>query len=316
MRLTALLASGVLLCPALAAASPGTPVPLGGVFAAAGSSTQVLTTGANFTATAATTVLTVTAVSSGVILIGQQVTGAGVGAGTTIISRGTGTGGTGTYNLSATTTVGVGEAMTSGADCPVGSTIVVSANANGSITPNSAADSGGNAYALGNLLTAGTDKGRFFYALSTLFDLPLGGTIPVTFSSTGGTKYVAADCVSGVNTRDVNGAGVTSTSTGTPGIDTGVLASPSEIIFGYFRPTNASSGDTVASGTGFTTSVSQLNSNTPQLLLSYQIVSGSTASVNYQPTISPSPRTWGENVISFYQSTGSCGRGLLLGVGC
>lgn len=54
-----------------------------------------------FTASASGTVLTVTAVESGTIAVGQLVVASGVPAGTTVASLGTGTGGAGTYNLSA-----------------------------------------------------------------------------------------------------------------------------------------------------------------------------------------------------------------------
>lgn len=66
------------------------------------------TPGASFTASIATTVLTVTAVASGTLAIGQTVTGAGVLPGSVIISLGSGTGGTGTYNLSRSQTVSSG----------------------------------------------------------------------------------------------------------------------------------------------------------------------------------------------------------------
>jgi hypothetical protein len=52
------------------------------------------------TASFATNVMTVTAVTSGALTVGMAITSAGVAAGTTISSLGTGTGGAGTYNLS------------------------------------------------------------------------------------------------------------------------------------------------------------------------------------------------------------------------
>lgn len=52
------------------------------------------------TASFATNVMTVTAVTTGQLAVGQLVKSAGVAAGTYITSLGTGTGGTGTYNLS------------------------------------------------------------------------------------------------------------------------------------------------------------------------------------------------------------------------
>lgn len=61
-----------------------------------------ITTSASVTATFATSVMTVTAVGSGTLAVGQTITATGVTYGTTIASLGTGTGGTGTYNLSTT----------------------------------------------------------------------------------------------------------------------------------------------------------------------------------------------------------------------
>ena len=64
------------------------------------------------TGSIATTVLTVTAVTSGALAVGDVISGTGVTVGTSISSLGTGTGGIGTYNLSASQTV-VSEAITS-----------------------------------------------------------------------------------------------------------------------------------------------------------------------------------------------------------
>ena len=52
------------------------------------------------TGSATNTLLTVTAVTSGVLAIGQTLTGTNLGAGTTITALGTGTGGVGTYTVS------------------------------------------------------------------------------------------------------------------------------------------------------------------------------------------------------------------------
>lgn len=59
----------------------------------------------SFTGSIAGTTLTVTAVASGVITLGQTLSGSGVTAGTTITGYGTGTGGNGTYTVSASQTV-------------------------------------------------------------------------------------------------------------------------------------------------------------------------------------------------------------------
>lgn len=65
---------------------------------------------ATFTASITTTVMTVTAVASGVIAVGQNVIGAA--SGTFITSFGTGTGGTGTYNINISQSVASGTLTT------------------------------------------------------------------------------------------------------------------------------------------------------------------------------------------------------------
>jgi hypothetical protein len=54
---------------------------------------------ATFAASISGTVMTVTAISQGVVAVGQTVIAGSVASGVTIVSRGSGTGGTGTYNL-------------------------------------------------------------------------------------------------------------------------------------------------------------------------------------------------------------------------
>ena len=60
---------------------------------------------ASFTASQATSTLTVSAVASGTIYLGMTVSGTGVTAGTMITAFGTGTGGTGTYTVSTSATL-------------------------------------------------------------------------------------------------------------------------------------------------------------------------------------------------------------------
>lgn len=60
--------------------------------------------GAVFTGSISTTTLTVSAVTSGTIRVGQTISGTGVTAGTTITALGTGTGGAGTYTVSTSQT--------------------------------------------------------------------------------------------------------------------------------------------------------------------------------------------------------------------
>jgi hypothetical protein len=61
---------------------------------------------ATFTAAIAGATMTVSAVASGTLAVGQHVTGTGVTAGTRITALGTGVGGVGTYAVSPTQTVG------------------------------------------------------------------------------------------------------------------------------------------------------------------------------------------------------------------
>lgn len=65
----------------------------------------------NFDATISGTTMTVTALNSGTIKVGQVISGASVTAGTTITAYGTGTGGAGTYTIDTSQTVSVGETM-------------------------------------------------------------------------------------------------------------------------------------------------------------------------------------------------------------
>ena len=69
------------------------------------------TVGAVVTATISGTTLTVSAVASGALHLGQTIQGAGVTLGSIIKAFGTGTGGTGTYTLSTSSTVSSGVTM-------------------------------------------------------------------------------------------------------------------------------------------------------------------------------------------------------------
>lgn len=74
------------------------------------------------------TTLTISAVASGVIAVGDTISGTGVTANTTITALGTGTGGTGTYSVSASQTVAA--------------TTITGLNANGLAVPTNSLDTG------------------------------------------------------------------------------------------------------------------------------------------------------------------------------
>jgi len=71
-----------------------------------------------FTGSIATTVLTVSAVATGQLAVGQQIIGAGIAANTFIVSLGTGAGLTGTYNLSGSAQTVSSESMTATPNTP------------------------------------------------------------------------------------------------------------------------------------------------------------------------------------------------------
>jgi hypothetical protein len=85
--------------------TPASIANLAAWYDASDGATVIASGGAVVTGSIATTVLTVTAVTSGTLFVGQVITGTGVTAGTVITSLGTGAGGTGTYNLNISQTV-------------------------------------------------------------------------------------------------------------------------------------------------------------------------------------------------------------------
>jgi len=102
-------------------------------------------------------VLTISAVASGALHVGDTVTGAGVfGGSATITSFGTGTGGTGTYNVSTSGTQGSGAVtVTSGATCtydPLRNAFVITSPTTGALS--TIAFPTTNAFTTGLLLTS------------------------------------------------------------------------------------------------------------------------------------------------------------------
>jgi len=115
------------------------------------------------TGSIANSTLTVTAISSGVLAVGQSITGTGIAANTSITAFGTGTGGVGTYAVSTFPTVN-----------PTGS-ITITGAAGTSFT---------NPYTTGNLSTSG--------------NLSVGGTANITGNTTmGGTAAITGNTTIG-----------------------------------------------------------------------------------------------------------------------
>ena len=103
-------------------------------FRAAVARVKAGSTTSSFTASISGTTLTVSAVGSGALAIGQTIVGTGVPAGETITAYGTGAGNAGTYTLSATATVS-SEAMTA-ASCTMPCARVVWIGDSGTIAIN------------------------------------------------------------------------------------------------------------------------------------------------------------------------------------
>ncbi len=96
--------------------------------------------------------------------------------------------------------------LTTLADSPAASTIVVFAASAGSVAPSLVNDSAGNSYAAGVNVNSGSSKQRDFFCAAAAH-LPAGGTISVTFASASAVKLMSAVSVSGLAGMDVEGGG-------------------------------------------------------------------------------------------------------------
>ena len=143
-------------------------------------------TAAAFTASFATTVMTVSAVASGTLGVGQLIIGAGIPANTRIASLGSGVGLTGTYNLSTTPGTVSSGAYTSTTADSVGGASVTASFATSVMTVTAVADG---VLAVGQLISAsGVAAGTYITSLGT----GTGGTGTYNLSTTPGTVGSAA----------------------------------------------------------------------------------------------------------------------------
>jgi hypothetical protein len=183
---------------------------------------------ASFTASIAGNVLTVTAVGSGTLAVGQVITGASVPAGTYISALGTGSGLTGTYILNNATTI-ASEAMTatSAIVVPQGTSLLLFCDGNNNVLQVSA-----NAVSLGGI-SAGN------YAQLTQ------GVANAFLSQNAFTPYAmtfAASQIVNLNSGNVQSLAITgSTTFGTP---TGTATANGQPIW-MFLTQNATGGYTV-----------------------------------------------------------------------
>jgi hypothetical protein len=144
--------------------------------------------GAVVTGSIATTVLTVTAVSSGVLSVGQTISGSGVTAGTTITALGTGTGGTGTYTVSASQTASSTTITASAAYATAYAHNAASTGTMGAITVSSTAKLG--VYRL-TIVEPGSNVGT--YIVEDPDGVQIGTGIVAAAFSAGGLAFTLAD---------------------------------------------------------------------------------------------------------------------------
>ncbi|NDE76468.1 MAG: hypothetical protein EB039_10460, partial [Proteobacteria bacterium] len=168
-----------------------------------------------FTGTIALTTLTVSAVTSGTIAVGQTIAGTGVTTNTVITALGTGTGGTGTYTVSPSQTVGTATQIS--ASVASGQTFYQSpatslVAAVGTLAQTLAAGQGvyGRGIPAGTTIkeqTVGTDGGAGTYSLNA---------VPLVFvGSITTTTLTVSQVISGVLGVDtvIAGSGVTANTT-------------------------------------------------------------------------------------------------------
>jgi hypothetical protein len=209
--------------------------------------------------------------------------------------------------------------ITTTADCPIGSEIVVVATAKTSVTISSVADSASAGSYAGLTQGANSTGGRFFHADNSGADLPSGGTITITYSSSSPAKAAAAACVSGVATSSpadsVTFASATGTGTTPASGATTTSTYASEIFFGF---ATAASGETYTNNASWTPLGAVVQSSAGGFIWGYQTLSA-TGSVNYNPTMNNST-TWVAQAQGFKGSgappTTTCGALATMGVGC
>lgn len=231
-------------------------------------------TAATFTASVSGTTMTVSAVASGTLYVGESISGVGIPSTAIISSFGTGTGGTGTYTLSVGAAVGtlgttsgsnvinistvtsgsvtIGQTISS-TNIPAGSTIT------GFVTGSGTYGSTGS-YTVSQLATATATSTAFTntVASSTIYG-STGGTSSFTGSASSGTTTLSASGVTGtINVGQyVTGTGIaagtyitalggsTYGGSGTYTLSQNTTGAVSGTVTGSATPTGGADGDIV-----------------------------------------------------------------------
>lgn len=243
--------------------------------------------GASVTGTIAGNTLTVTAVASGVLGIGQTITGTGIAAGTTITGFGTGTGGAGTYTVS-------------GAAQTVSSTTVTAATVGGAYAFNLTNDASGNTLQYLTVRSANT--------------LAAGGTIVFGAGvTTGNDNNNINNCSVAANTGSFTFSGSSAATTLTVASTTGVLSVGQVITGGSFAGAIITAFGTGTGGAG-TYTISATTAQASTTLTS----SGSSGPVNAiysagtSAAVDNSGNTVDNDQVSDYYHPGSASNGINL----
>lgn len=196
--------------------------------------------------------------------------------------------------------------LTTVADCPVGSLIVLFDGGATAVANNlsSIADSASNSYAApfdGHVNAAAFANLIWANAINTAHDLPLGGTITSTYANNSTNHSFLAICITGaataspldISAKTANGAGVAATSATT--VNSGTLGQANEVVLAG-EAFGGNSG-TVTCGGAYTKYETQVSGSTGIATLCGQVVA-STASVAFSPTWGTS-QTWITDLISF-----------------
>jgi len=184
------------------------------------------------------TILNVSAVASGTLVIGQKITGAGVSANTGISALGTGTGGVGTYTVTTSQLVNAGIAMTGSAGAQA-LTPVANDNSTNIATTAYVQTAAGNLGTMSSqnanavAITGGTISGATVY----------GSTVNAG-SFVVGSPYTIAF----VGTTSFTGIGASANTVGVTFIATGV-GSGTGTAYNYFVGSNSTGAKTISTST-------------------------------------------------------------------
>jgi hypothetical protein len=161
----------------------------------------------NGTASRATTVMTVTAVTSGSIKVGDTITSTGGTSFGTVSSFGTGTGGAGTYNMSASGTIGSTTVFCSGGTftIPTGITKVKMTIVGGGSAGGSGTTSGAGCNQRWSPGNGGAGGGA---AIKWLTGLTPGNTLVVTVGAASNTSSVASGTQTITTVSATGGGGI------------------------------------------------------------------------------------------------------------